>query len=48
MTHVWQHLSCAYNIINLYKHNGPYAKKGAPSIKELLPKNSEELPKGTT
>ena len=27
---------------------GPYAKKGAPSIKELLPKDSEELPKGTT
>ena len=26
---------------------GPYAKKGAPSIKELLPKDSEELPKGT-
>ena len=25
---------------------GPYAKKGAPSIKELLPKDSEELPKG--
>ena len=28
--------------------NGPYAKKGAPSIKELLPKDSEELPKGTS
>ena len=27
---------------------GPYAKKGAPSIKELLPKDSEELPKGTS
>ena len=27
---------------------GPYAKKGAPSIKKLLPKDSEELPKGTT
>ena len=26
---------------------GPYAKKGAPSVKELLPKDSEELPKGT-
>ena len=30
------------------KHSGPYAKKGAPSIKELLPNDSEELPKGTT
>ena len=27
---------------------GPYAKKGVPSIKELLAKDSEELPKGTT
>ena len=33
---------------NMITHTGPYAKKGAPSIKELLPKDSEKLPKGTT
>ena len=27
---------------------GPDAKKGAPPIKELLPKDSEDLPKGTS
>ena len=32
----------------IYRVYGPYAKKGAPSIKELLPKDSEELPKGTS
>ena len=32
----------------LVRDLGPYAKKGAPSIKELLTKDSEELPKGTT
>ena len=34
--------------VYLVKDYGPYAKKGAPSIKELLPKDSEELPKGTS
>ena len=41
----------SYNNIIKYiprTHYGPYAKKGAPSIKELLPKDSEELPKGTS
>ena len=35
-------------IIASIRDIGPYAKKGAPSIKELLPKDSEELPKGTS
>ena len=34
---------------NSYRYTyGPDAKKGVPSIKELLAKDSEELPKGTT
>ena len=37
-----------YNSMLFLSLIGPYAKKGAPSIKELLPKDSEELPKGTS
>ena len=37
-----------YTINHEAVHTGLYAKKGAPSIKELLPKDSEEVPKGTT
>ena len=40
------YMICAF--VSCSEGIGPYAKKGAPSIKELLPKDSEELPKGTS